>query len=179
MTDPQAEAVAEMLRKELPCCCEALGLEAVGHAISCPVTARRRIEGAIRAAASAERRGKMIDQLKNAAGYWYLASPYSKYRLGLHAAFQHVCEAAGELLKRGVIAYSPIAHTHPIGLYARIDSLDVDFWLKADKPLMDGAYGLLVLQMPGWKDSYGIGVEVEEFQRAQKPVHWLKWPLEF
>src|SRR5262249_1774703 len=81
------------------------------------------------------------------AGYGYLASPYSRYVFGLHTAYQHVCQAAGELLKRGVNVYSPIAHTHSIAVYAHMDPLDHTIWLSADKPMMDAAVGLIVLQM--------------------------------
>lgn len=109
----------------------------------------------------------------SAVGFWYLATPYSKYAAGLDAAWHKACEGAAALLRAGVPVYSPIAHTHPIALAGDIDPLDHALWLPADEPMMYAACGLVVYEMDGWRDSYGIGVEIETFRRLGKPVvHW-------
>ena len=117
-----------------------------------------------------------VDQCKDTDGYWYLASPYSKYPGGIEVAFQEVCCCAAWLLRQGVKVYSPIAHTHPIAMHGCIDPMDHGIWLPVDKPLMQGAVGLIVAKMPTWDISYGIGKEVEEFEVAGKPVLYLSWP---
>lgn len=121
----------------------------------------------------------VIRSLKANPGYYYLASPYSKYPIemgGLEGAFQEICRASAWLLKQGVRVFSPIAHSHPIAYHGGIDPADHDLWLHADKPLMDGACGLIVAMMPTWTESYGIGVEIQQFHRDGKPIHYLAWP---
>lgn len=107
--------------------------------------------------------------------YWYLASPYSKYQLGLDAAFKHACVASAQLVAKGVRLYCPIAHTHPIALYGDIDPRDHVTWLTLDAPFMQQACGLLVADMPGWDESYGIGVEIQSFETQGKPVFHIDW----
>lgn len=110
-------------------------------------------------------------------GFWYLATPYSRYPAGLEIAFRHACTAAGELLKHGVHVYSPIAHTHPIAVNGGLDPFSHDIFIPLDEHFMRAARGLLVLRMPGWDQSKGIDIEIEHFRRAQKPIHHLAWPV--
>ncbi len=109
--------------------------------------------------------------------YWYLASPYSKYPAGLERAFQVVAAGAAVLIKNDIKVYSPIAHTHPIAIYGKMDPLDHKIWLPADEPFMRRAYGLLVYKMVTWEDSYGIGIEIKDFKEAGKPIVHLEHPL--
>lgn len=111
--------------------------------------------------------------LKDIPGYWYLASPYSKYSSGIEVAFVDICKIAAELTKQGVPVFSPIAHTHPIAIHGQINPLDHTIWLPADEPLMDGACGIIVAMMDGWQDSYGVGVEIARFNAAGKPIYYL------
>lgn len=110
------------------------------------------------------------DTLRLLHGYWYLATPYSKYPDGLEAAFKHACQIAGQLISSKIPVYSPISHTHPIALYSGMDQLNHQIWLPADEPLMDAAHGLLVAELPSWRESYGIRIEIERFTRNHKPV---------
>ena len=109
--------------------------------------------------------------------YWYLATPYSKYPEGIEKAFQHACEAAAHLVREGKLVYCPIAHTHPVAVYGGLDPFDHDIWLPQDRPFMDGAAGLIVVMMPGWAESYGIGEEIKIFRAAGKPVEYMEWPI--
>jgi hypothetical protein len=109
-----------------------------------------------------------------AVSYFYLASPYSKYHAGIEVAFGIVCQNAALLVQAGIPVYSPIAHTHPIAIHGDIDPLDHSIWLPADKPFMDAACGLIVCQMAGWKDSYGVSFEIEAFKKAFKPIHMME-----
>ncbi len=105
--------------------------------------------------------------------FWYLASPYSKYPLGLTAAHYHVCQEAGRLIKAGVSVYSPIAHSDPIAMASGIDPYDHDIWLPADKPIADAAGGLIVLKLEGWSQSFGIAQEIEWFAGEGKPIIYM------
>ena len=104
----------------------------------------------------------------------YLATPYSKYKGGdLEAAFRDAAAIAGELLRRGVSIYSPIAHTHPIAVYGGIDPADHDIWLPFDMAMMRACEALLVAQMDGWENSYGMAYEIDVFRAAGKPIYYL------
>lgn len=103
----------------------------------------------------------------------YLATPYSKYPGGIQRAFADACELCGELLERGVMAYSPIAHTHPIAIHSGIDPLDHSIWLPFDRIRMDKADAILVAQMDSWEASFGVAHEIDVFKEAGKPVYYL------
>lgn len=110
-----------------------------------------------------------VDGLK-AFRLCYLATPYSKYDLGLEAAFVHAAELAAKLLQRGVCVYSPIAHTHPLSVYGKIDPLDHSIWLPFDARQMDAADCLIVARMQGWRESFGVQHEIETFKTEGKPI---------
>jgi hypothetical protein len=109
-------------------------------------------------------------------GYWYLASPYSKYPGGIHEAAKEVCRAAAHLVQWGVNVLAPIALTHPIAIYGQLDPLDHKIWMPFDQPLMDGARGLIVCKMESWEDSFGVKEEIRIFTEAGKPVYGMEWP---
>ena len=112
--------------------------------------------------------------LKLDKGFWYVASPYSKYPHGLDEAFRRIAINTAELILEGVPVYSPICHTHPIAKYGKIDPYNHDIWLPADKPMMDAAYGLLVIKMVGWEESYGISEEIKHFTSLSKPIVYME-----
>jgi hypothetical protein len=102
----------------------------------------------------------------------YLGSPYTKYASGLDAAFQDVCAIAADLIKEGVKVYSPIAHTHPIAIHGNLDPRNHDIWLPFDQAMMNAADAMVIADMDGWRESYGVRFEIETFQRAGKPVYF-------
>lgn len=108
------------------------------------------------------------------SGLWYLASPYSKYPLGIEQAFIDVSVIAAELMKAGVHVYVPISHSHPIAIYGGIDPLSHDIWLPLDNKLMEACDGIIVALMEGWETSFGVKHEVDMFVKMEKPVHLLK-----
>lgn len=103
----------------------------------------------------------------------YLATPYSKYPGGLDAAFEEAARIAGELLKRGVTVYSPIAHTHPIAKYAKMDPLDHSVWIDFDETMMELCDVIIVAQMDTWRESKGVEIEIAHFRNEMKPVYFL------
>ena len=107
--------------------------------------------------------------------FWYLASPYSKYPLGITAAHFHVCQQAALLIRSGVPVYSPIAHTHPIAQFGDIDPFDHDIWLPLDRPMMDAACGLIVLKLEGWSRSLGVIAEMKHMAGfGNKPIVFME-----
>jgi hypothetical protein len=105
--------------------------------------------------------------------YWYIATPYSKYPAGHEAAYIAACRLTAELRKLRVPCYSPIAESHGIALYGDINPTDHQFWVDADKPMLDAASGLLVIKMESWEVSKGIQHEIEEHAKAGKPI--IEW----
>lgn len=120
----------------------------------------------------------LLGEIRSQPGYVYVATPYSKYPCGIVAAFEEACRATAWLVQQGCKVFCPIAHTHPVAMHGGIDPLDHAIWIPADKPLMDGASALVVVQMPGWETSYGITIEVEEFTKRGKPIFYLPWEVE-
>src|SRR5690349_3193682 len=110
-------------------------------------------------------------------GFYYVATPYSKYPHGLEAAFHEACRVTAKLLRDGERVYCPIAHTHPVATAGDIDPLDHELWLAADRPLMDAATGLIVVKMPGWQDSRGVAAEIEVFRAAGKRIRYFDWSV--
>ena len=106
--------------------------------------------------------------------FWYLATPYSKFKDGIESANRIACEQTALLIRAGVPTFSPIAHTHPIAIHGGIDPFAHEIWLPADAPLMHAAAGLIVCMMDGWRDSYGIGVEIDTFAKAGKPIVYME-----
>lgn len=108
------------------------------------------------------------DQIKDSLAY--LATPYSKWPLGLHDAFVEVSKLAARLLVAGVKVYSPIAHTHPLATYGFLDALDHTIWLPFDEAMMRVSDVLIVAHMDGWQQSKGVAHEIEFFKAAGKPI---------
>lgn len=103
----------------------------------------------------------------------YVATPYSKYPMGIEAAWIDACKLTADLMKRGLKVYSPIAHTHPLAIHGGIDPLDHSIWLPFDASMMKKADALLVAMMPTWEKSRGIQEEIVAFLEMNKPVIYL------
>jgi hypothetical protein len=54
----------------------------------------------------------VLNLLRSAPSYWYLATPYSNFPDGHDTAWEAACRIRGELMQYGVCCYSPIAETH-------------------------------------------------------------------
>jgi len=116
---------------------------------------------------------RQIEELKLDQGFWYLATPYTKWWAGLDDAAQQAAIVAGGLTKRGLTVYSPIVNTHIIGLACNLDMRDAEMWLAAERPMAACAHGILVANMLGWDKSYGVGKEREWFYLASKPSYLI------
>lgn len=108
---------------------------------------------------------------------YYMASVYTQFPKGLEQAYIEASKSAAMLLKRGLNVFSPIAHSHPIALYGGIDKIDHDFWMRLDIAILDECAGLLVVMMPGWRESKGIAAEIKHARETGKSVTFLSWPM--
>lgn len=116
-----------------------------------------------------------IAEMKRLGGLWYVGTPYTRYHGGLEAAFREACRAGAVLLDAGISVYVPIAHTHPLAEFTSADHRDHEHWLAVDRPFMEAAVGMCVVEMPGWDESVGVGYEIAHFQTSGKPIVHLPW----
>lgn len=103
----------------------------------------------------------------------YLSSPYTHpkaaVRLARHAK---ACKATGILIERGHLAFSPIAHSHPI---AEVHDLphDYHFWQRLNHSWLDWADALIILTLDGWRESKGVQGEITYATTKGLPIiHW-------
>jgi len=113
-----------------------------------------------------------LHHLVSVPGFWYLASPYSKYLPDKDAAWKEICRIRGCLVIEGVCAYSPIAETHQVSIECGIGT-DHKTWATDNETKMAAAYGCIVVKMQGWDDSEGVLSEIAWFRANNKPVIFL------
>ena len=66
----------------------------------------------------------------------YLASPYFSDSPALMSErFKAACLVAGQLMERGEVVFSPIAHGHPISLYSGA-ARDWRFWANSCREMI-------------------------------------------
>jgi len=97
----------------------------------------------------------------------YLASPYTKGSAESRMArFHAVTQVAARLIEQKNIVYSPITMTHPIDLVLATDNetLGSDFWVNFDESFMAHCTQIVVLTLPGWRESSGVAREIEYFK---------------
>ena len=105
-----------------------------------------------------------------AAGYIYLASPYShKDPFIREVRYLWVMKEMGLLLKGGLHVYSPIVHCHELAKVCDLPR-DSSFWEKYNFVMLGAAEYLYQLMIPGWQESVGCKAEWVEAQRLGIPV---------
>lgn len=115
----------------------------------------------------------------------YLASPYFDPDPTVRQnRFDMACRAAAHLMRLGLNVFSPIAHSHSIARYG----LPVDwvFWERLDREYLTFCERMIVLKIPGWKESRGVTKEIEIMTESGKPIlyynydadNFMWWPDE-
>lgn len=102
-------------------------------------------------------------------GYVYLASPYTGTATERRERFVAVCRAAAQLMQEGSVVYSPIAHGHVIAQYMD-DNQSHEFWIDQCIPILRRAERLIVLCLPGWDSSLGVGLEIQFAKNNNIPI---------
>jgi nucleoside 2-deoxyribosyltransferase len=105
--------------------------------------------------------------------YLYLASPYThKDRAVRLLRHRQAVKKAAQLMLGGAAVFSPIAHSHDIGLF--LDRpVDHDFWMMQDLPLLKHADRLMVLRLDGWMESRGMAAEIEYAEANGIPIEYI------
>jgi hypothetical protein len=105
----------------------------------------------------------------------YLACPYGgNAPLAVREKrFQAANRAAAELFRRGEYVFSPISHSHPI---AQENNLPFgwDFWQGWNRELLKNCDRLIVLMLDGWRESSGVGGEIEYARELGIPVEFME-----
>jgi len=98
----------------------------------------------------------------------YLAGPYShKDHAVREARYIHLTRATAWLIKRYKWnVFSPITHSHPIHTIGGIES-DWKTWKIFDEQYIRLSCRLIVLCLPGWRESVGVEAEqkIAQFNR--------------
>jgi hypothetical protein len=103
----------------------------------------------------------------------YLACPYSDENPAVRVErFEAANRAAGALMRKGLHVFSPISHTHPIAVCCDLP-LDWEFWQGYDRAVLAACCKVIVLTLPGWKQSRGIAGELEIAREFGLPVSYM------
>ena len=108
----------------------------------------------------------------------YLASPYwHENSLMRVLRYNNVTEAAGELLKRNFVVFSPITHSHLIAINWSGHTPNGDyghkFWLEQDSYFLEWADEVFVFTQNGWDHSVGVEWEIAWAEDHDMPVRYL------
>ena len=104
----------------------------------------------------------------------YLASPYSHPdHAVMEDRFNAVCRVSAKLMLRGVLLFSPIAHTHPIAVAGELPR-GWDFWHAYDRWFVSNCDELWVLRLDGWRESKGVSAEIALAVEYSKAVVYLR-----
>lgn len=90
-----------------------------------------------------------------ASPFWHESEEVRLLRVNL------VRKAAAELMEKGYVVYSPIAHCIDISkhLYSA-NRHSHEFWMKQDLPILQRCDALWVLMLDGWRQSRGLQAEI-------------------
>lgn len=105
----------------------------------------------------------------------YLASPYSapteQERI---LRFNEACRAAAKLMRDGLTVFCPISHSHPIAMHMPSKySMDHEFWMRQDLPILVKCARMYVLRLSGWEQSKGVAKELEFAVNQGIPVIYI------
>lgn len=116
---------------------------------------------------------QIVAKQKELGGFFYVATPYTKYVEGHHQAWHDAVAVTVSLMKHGIEAFSPIVHSHHLAYLGGLDAEDGVYWAARCKPFLDAASGLLLAGLPGWEESAGCKVELAEMRAQGKPAWFI------
>lgn len=107
----------------------------------------------------------------------YLASPYSHPDESIRVRrYEAAVKVAAKIMQLGNACFSPISHTHAIGL--EIPQEKHEFWMAQDIPFLLSCDELWVLCLDGWDKSKGVAEEIEVAKKHGMYIHHVH-PHEF
>lgn len=113
----------------------------------------------------------------------FLACPYSHVDAQvIEQRFLACNQVAATIIEAGHGVFSQVSMSHPINLcFAGKDNATIGkLWAPVDALFMSAMDELIVLDLPGWKDSGGIKREIEVFETTGRRVSlWSEVRHEF
>jgi hypothetical protein len=108
----------------------------------------------------------------------YLACPYSHPipEVREWRAKQATFATAELIRERGWNVFSPITHSHPLHITAGLDG-SWQFWERIDTEYISLSARMVVLMLPGWRDSVGIKSEIAIAKKKRVPVFYMPWSV--
>jgi len=107
---------------------------------------------------------------------YYLASPYTNPDPAVRQVrFQAACEATAHLMRQRMHVFSPVVHSHPLAAYL---PAGWDFWRPVDLHFLGLCQRFIVLMLPGWRESVGVGDEIRAWTATGRAVEHMSWPPE-
>lgn len=104
----------------------------------------------------------------------YLASPYTHVDQAVMESRRiAACRKAGQLIAAGIAVVSPIAHN--VAIINEIGGeTGWDAWRAQDSAMLASCSKVLVLCLPGWKDSKGVSAEIVLAKQLGKPIEYIQ-----
>jgi len=134
-----------------------------------PVAAGSYGDGAVAAVAAPSSGVRAVPAL---TGFAYLASPYSHQWSSIREMRAITCNVyMTALATRGVIVYSPIWHWHHSAVRYDLPT-DASWWRDNNLRFMEAASAVIVAEMPGWRVSKGIAMELAWAVSNGCPVYY-------
>jgi len=103
----------------------------------------------------------------------YLACPYSDPNSLVRASrAKMVNQAAGLLVQKGLMIFSPISHAHSIAEECDLPK-GFDYWEKYDRAALSCCHRIIVLTLPGWESSVGVRAEIVIAKEMGIPIEYV------
>jgi len=96
----------------------------------------------------------------------YVACPYShpQWRVR-HERFLLVSQFCGKLHKTERMVFSPISHSHPMTVEIPDMPINFEYYREFNEFMLSLSKKLIVLTLPGWKESKGVKSEIAYAQK--------------
>lgn len=109
-------------------------------------------------------------------GYFYISNPYNGTNEQREHRAQIAAQTCGKLLRMGVHGWSPIVHNH--AMMRAFDQFTLEerrtLILDFDFSLLCASKGMIVLELEGWDQSYGVSAEIKFCEEMGLPIKYLR-----
>ena len=103
----------------------------------------------------------------------FLSAPYTHPNREIMDTRAKEIERAAVILTRcGVLVYSPITSWHEAAKNYNLPT-DARFWEHHNRTMLERCDAVVVLGLPGWRESLGVGIETDQAERHQIPTFFL------
>lgn len=109
----------------------------------------------------------------NLPEFEFLASPYyDPNPVVRETNYQKAMDALAALMAQGRQVFSPIVMCHNLALQYDMGMEARDWW-NFNYPFIARAANMIVLQLPGWEESKGVGAEIQLARKVKKSIEYI------